>query len=570
MHDTFIDPVRKARKLVELASQEDNQHRLLELAKDLRQLGRADLSRRILDSFESRFKPSRESVIEKALCLEALGYLAEAIEAASDFMKIGPEKFEALYLELRLALRLGGKYIEQFNFRRLFQATQDEKDIKTLLEIIPLHRLPFREFIKMYLVCFRLQGVRSLAVLARFGLSKIAYVSARFLVATVFLLCRLFTSKTIYFSSMNKFARLADLVDRVDPLIRRLKFKKDTPDSKVIIFFFGGYPNKQLFDMYKSHCTFIPATNRVLRKLVFYFIECLKLTGRFTEITTDYRKINADFLEKPPVISFSESECRNLEKQLEEVGIDPEKPFICFGLRDMAYYEYYGDVMKIPLEQQGKRSKTDHRCPPLGAYLGFAHFWAEQGYQVVRMGLRVSQALPNTIHPKIIDYATKNRTDELDAFLFARCWFLIAGDTGLFSGAAAFDQPALVTDLFLIRNTIYSSNKKVRNIFVPKLIRDVKEDRFLTFHEQIYCNHFFSFHDDCDAGGFEIVHNSAEDIIDASQELVDRLSGIFEPSREDAELQTAFHNIYPPDHIGYGSTGIVSSKFLKKYSYLLD
>jgi len=394
---------------------------------------------------------------------------------------------------------------------------------------------------------------------------------AQAIVAVSVSLVRLLTGKRhIYFSSMGKFTRLADLVDRVDPLLRRLAAKGESSSYKLFVFFFGGYPNRQLFDMYGRHCTFVPATNRLIRKLASYFIAILELAGRFTEITTDYRRINQDFLKNPPVISFSEVETKQLRKQMECAGIDPEKPLICFGLRDMAYYEFYGDVMKIPLSQQGKRASTHHRCPPLDTYVRFALFWAQRGCQVVRMGLRVSEALPKNLHPLIIDYTCENRSDELDAFLFAQCWFLTAGDTGLFSGAAAFDRPALVSDLFLIRNTIYSSNKQVRNIFVPKLIRDVREGRYLSFREQIYFNSFFSYHDECEAAGFEIVHNSPDDVIDASLELAGRLEGTYETSQEDAELQQAFHSLYPPGYYGYQSTGMVSAKFLKKYSHLLD
>ena len=186
------------------------------------------------------------------------------------------------------------------------------------------------------------------------------------------------------------------------------------------------------------------------------------------------------------------------------------------------------------------------------------------------MGLKVSETLPKDLDPLIIDYAVENRSDDLDAFLLAHCKFLTAGDTGLFSGAAAFDRPSIVSDLFLIQNTIYSSNKSVRNIFVPKLIYDIREDRYLSFREQVYFNHFFSYQNNCEMTGFKIIHNTSDDIIDASVELVDRLSGIYEASREDDELQKAFHKIYAPDHIGYGSTGIISTKFLKKHSSLLD
>lgn len=569
MHDVSIDPVRKARGLSELARRERDRGGLIEFAEELRLLGRSDLSIEILDSFVSKFGSSKETAIEKVHCLNALGYLIEALEAISGLKKMGPAACDVLHLELKLALRLGGGYLATFKYGELIELVQDVNDLRALLEILPLHQLPLGDLLKLLPRCFRFQGVRGLIV--RYVWSNLTQAGAGFLASAFLGGCRILTfKKNIYVSSMGKFTRLADLVDRVDPLIRRLKSDPKTSNYKLFILFFGGYPNRQLFNMYGMHCVFLPATNRVSRKLALSFMELLRLAGRFTEITTDYRKNNQDFLKSPPVISFSSHEARELRKRMEGAGIDPAKPFICFGLRDMAYYEYYGDVMKIPLAQQGKRSSTHHRCPPLATYVRFAQFWAERGYQVVRMGLKVSEALSKDLDARIIDYASKDRSDELDAFLFSQCWFLTAGDTGLFSGAAAFDRPTLVSDLFLIRNTIYSSNKMARSIFVPKLIFDTREERYLTFREQVHFNHFFSFDDDCKASGFEIVHNSPEDVIDASLELVDRLAGNCDTSKEDGELQKAFHRIYPPDYVGYGSTGTVSTKFLRKYSYLLD
>lgn len=394
---------------------------------------------------------------------------------------------------------------------------------------------------------------------------------SRVFAACAILLARLVTGKkVIKFSSMDKFTRLADLVDRVDPLLRDVAAGGEADRTRVIIFFFGGYPNAKMMEMYRRHCVFIMCTNRVTRKLGNTFVAMLRAAGRHTEITTDYRKINQSFLRNPPVIAFDEADRPGLERQMRAAGIDPARPCVVFGLRDMAYYTFYGDVMKIPLTKQGRRAQTHHRCPSLASYLPFAQYWAERGFQVIRMGLRVSDVIPPGSHANIIDYAAGPRSDELDAWLFATCRFMVAGDTGLFSGAAAFDRPSVLSDLFLIQNTMYSSNKTTRNIFVPKLIRDVRENRLLSFREMIYFNHHFSFFEDCEADGFDIVHNEPEDILAATIELEERLEGKFVESSEDRELQAAYHALYPPRFRGYKSTGLVSAAFLRKHAKLLD
>ena len=545
MHDLPSDPVRKARCLFELARSENDPIQIIYLTAELRKLGRPDLAIEVLDSQDSRIALWKEVLVEKVFSLQALGYLKKALEVVSSLKKLDPGNFDVLEMELSLTSQLGGEAILGYKYQEIFSFVNNESELKRLSKILPLASLSLRDFLQFCSIAFRIQGVRVFPKIAHFLWARLKILFSRLVVGLCISLCRWLTAKeAIYFSSMGKFARLADLVDRVDPLLRRVKFDSNISSYQSFVFIFGGYPNRQFLKMYNQHCTIVWLTNGVTYRIGVFFIHLLRLADRFTEITTDYRQNNLEFLNKPKVISFSDAEGKEFRKQMERAGIDPGKPFICFGIRDMAYYEYYGEVMKIPLTNQGKRSLTHHRCPPLETYIRFALYWAERGYQVVRMGLKVSESLPKDLHPHIVDYAAGDRTDELDVFLLAHCWFLTAGDTGLFSGAAAFDQPTLVSDLFLIRNTIYSSNKKVSSIFVPKLIRDRESDRLLSFREQIFFNHVFSYYDECEKGGFEIIHNTPDDVIDASIELVERMAGTYEITTEDAALQKAFHEIY--------------------------
>lgn len=571
MQNSSADPVRATRLLFAQARQERETGKIQCHASELRALGRPDLALEILEPLILKTGPTRDSLIEKVLCLKAAGYRSQAMETLAQLKKIAPSELVNEVIELKLTLGAGHQAIAAFPFGALSDSVRNANELQLMLASLPWPKVSLRYLPGVLRAVLRCAPSRFFPVLFRHVYAWLKVMCAKLLTGLSFAMLRVLTGKKeIYFSSMGKFTRLADLIDQVDSLLRKLNAEGRAADAKVFLFFFGGYPNQQMFDMYKQQCTFVPATRRVTKKLTLYFIDFLKLAERYTEITVDYRKISPHFLNAPAVIGFSNAESARLEEGLERIGIDPHKPFICMGLRDMAYYQFYGEVMNNPLSKQGKRSETHHRCPPLDSYVSFAQNWAARGHQVIRMGLRVSQPLPQGLHPLIVDYACGDRSDALDAFLFSRCWFLTAGDTGLFSGAAAFDRPAVVSDLFLIRNTIYSSNKQVRNIFVPKLIYDKQEQRYLSFREQIHFNHFFSYFSDCEAAGLEIVHNTPEDIIDASLELVERLAGNNESAPEDDELQAAFHRIYLPDHIGYASTGIISRKFLRKHSHLLD
>jgi len=357
---------------------------------------------------------------------------------------------------------------------------------------------------------------------------------------------------------------------RLDPILRRLAADGGDSRHRLYVLFFGGYPNATLLDLVKRHCTVIEATARVPRKLAYLLLAALRRSDSVIETTTDYRKIGDSMRDNPALLRFEAREAAALAGRLEAMGIDPARRFILFGLRDMAYYRFYGDVMAIPLEQQGRRAATHHRCPPLETYAAAAQVWAEAGHQVLRMGLRVSEPLPPGLDARVIDYAAGARDDALDAFLFANCWFMIAGDTGLFSGAAAFDRPSVLSDLYLVQNTMYSSCKHTPNIFVPKLYRDTQSGSLLSFRETVYHNHAFATYESCISAQVEVVHNAAEDLLDASRELVARLEGRHAESADDRERQRAFHTLYQPGHIGYRSTALVSAAFLRKHEALLD
>jgi len=85
----------------------------------------------------------------------------------------------------------------------------------------------------------------------------------------------------------------------------------------------------------------------------------------------------------------------------------------------------------------------------------------------------------------------------------------IVGSGGAFFD---FDSDGLL-DLYLVQNTMYSSSRHTRNIFVPTLIRDDRSGEILSLRDQVYFNHLFAFYEDCRDAGFSLVHNEAEDII---------------------------------------------------------
>ncbi len=565
------DPIHRARELLGELAVATSADEHLAIAAEMRTIGRSDLALRAVDRAEQIAARSSASLYERAAALQALGYLDEARETLDRIAPADRTSTRLALLRIKIANKLSGAGAAALDHGAIADAICSRDDLALIEPALPLVTMSYRAMKRLLESARSVDPVAAGRLRRRWLVARTKRTAAK-LGATLLLgTARLFSGgRQVHIASMGKFTRLADLIDRIDPLLRTLEADGGARRHRLFVLFFGGYPNSQLYDMYGRHCTLVQATSRVTRKLATLTFDMLRMAGRATEITTDYRKIGPPFLAHPAVLSFRDDENRRFRDGLARLGIDSEKRFIVFGLRDMAYYQFYGDVMSIPLEKQGRRSATHHRCPPLASYAHAAEHWAAKGHQVIRMGLRVSENLPAGLDPRVLDYAGMDRSDELDAYLFARCWFMIAGDTGLFSGAAAFDRPSVLSDLHLVQNTMYSSNRTTRNIFVPKLIRDDRSGRLLTFREQVYCNNFFAYFEDCQAAGLSIVHNEPEDIVDASVELGDRLEGRHIETAEDLELQKAYHSIYPPDFIGYQSKGLVSAAFLRKHCNLLE
>lgn len=381
-----------------------------------------------------------------------------------------------------------------------------------------------------------------------------------------------FLFKQIYLNnvkivSIGRFPRLADVVDKLDPLVRSLKYNKIN-FKKISVTPFTGYPNSKLIEKYSKFFVFCEITGPINKKVWNIFLKIGLLTSQIEAIYADYRNFRDIMIKKKNILFFEKKEIISFEKRLNEFNLDANKPFVLFGLRDMAYYKYYSSLDNINFKKTN-RFDTSHRCPDIRNYYDLFKELKSKNYETLRMGLKVSQDLEKRMKNYIYDYASSNRDDALDIYLFSKCKMVIAGDTGLFSGAAAFNKPALITDLFLIRNNIYSTSKKIPNLFIPKLVFNKNSNKLISFNELIHFNHFFTYQNHCDKYGYKLIHNSTEEIINAFYELEKRINREYYETDEVKYLRKKFNDIYLPHQLGYNSTGVISEFFLNKYKELL-
>ena len=304
-------------------------------------------------------------------------------------------------------------------------------------------------------------------------------------------------------------------------------------DTKVVDIFYHNSTicNQALKRMWNRTLRVSPLIkwpDRINRKLLRWDEHTIPLQNNYHEDTRG-------FLAQVPIhLTFTPEEEYIGFEFLKNLGLSKNVQFICFNARDSAYLD------SIFFDNFGYH---DYRNSSIHNFESAAKELAFRGYVAMRMGAIVKESL-STSNPRIIDYAKKYRTEFLDIFLCANCYFYLGDDCGLWAVPMIFRRPMAITNLIPLGNVhfwypIY--------LFIPKKLWLLDEKRFLTFNEILKSDLAKAFHTDLyEQHGIEIVENSLEEIRALSVEMDDRLKGIWQSTEEDENLQKRFWDLYMP------------------------
>ena len=137
-------------------------------------------------------------------------------------------------------------------------------------------------------------------------------------------------------------------------------------------------------------------------------------------------------------LSFTNREDQRAQKELAQMGIDSNKPFVCLVVRDGGHYANAGESESIGYDLLNTDISTFELA---------AQGLAERGYQVVRMG--AGSEKPMTLkHVNVFDYAkSQNRSAFLDIYLAGKCSFAISTQTGPDCVSLVFRRPVCYIDI---------------------------------------------------------------------------------------------------------------------------
>ncbi len=238
-----------------------------------------------------------------------------------------------------------------------------------------------------------------------------------------------------------------------------------------------------------------------------------------------------------PHLNFLPEEENRGEAGLRALGIKEGAPFACLIVRDSAYLN--------TLNSGGDNSYHDYRNNDIENYVLAAEELCNRGYYVVRMGAIVEKAI-NSKHPMIIDYAINGtRSDFMDIYLGAKCKFCIAGGAGFAAVPSIFRRPIVLTNVIPVG---YLASYTAKSIFIPKKHWIVRENRYMSFREIFDSGIGFCLESSgYEANGIKLIENSPQEIKAVVFEMVEMLSGTWQPDEKDQALHLRFRSIFPKD-----------------------
>jgi putative glycosyltransferase (TIGR04372 family) len=203
---------------------------------------------------------------------------------------------------------------------------------------------------------------------------------------------------------------------------------------------------------------------------------------------------------------------READRFLEQIGLSPEDRFVTVHMREEGYLPGHG--------YHGFRNMTPENYKPAINKL------LEQGIWVFRLGDEGSTPLEIN-HPRFVDLPTRaDHADFMDVVLLARAWFAICCSSGPLGPALAFGTPVVLVNGIVEQQSFFNP----RDIIQFKRYVDEETGQPIPYGDLLHRGLAgLSLAKEFEERRVRLEENTAEEILDAAGEMVDRLNGKFEP-----------------------------------------
>lgn len=249
-------------------------------------------------------------------------------------------------------------------------------------------------------------------------------------------------------------------------------------------------------------------------------------------------------------INFSENDIRYCKKILEEKKIKLEEKLVILHVRDDTYKPFDGE---------------SYRSSNIENYKLTIKWLKDNGYQIIRIG---NKGMVKCSFENLLIDTTQNSfgySDPiLDFYFTSKSRFFISTCSGPEKIAKVFDKPVVSIDMAPLAASLPLSKKCIA---LPKLVKNTKNEKILSFHDLINYN-FADLRLDRDfkKNNLTCISNTSEEILEAVKELHEK---IINNDFELNEMQKKFNNLFHKDSYCYGAEATISSSFINRYKHLL-
>ena len=217
------------------------------------------------------------------------------------------------------------------------------------------------------------------------------------------------------------------------------------------------------------------------------------------------------------------------------------------------------------------RHSEPFRDADINTYLAAIEAITDRGGWVIRMGDSSMTPLPKMRN--VIDYANDPiKSDWMDVFLCASARFMIGTSSGPSTISRAFGVPIAMTN-HLQASTNYLG---AHDLFLPRLLRRRANGILASFEQQMSLPFSACFSDGMyrNLCGLDVIPNTAVEIRELIEEIMDSLDGTLQYSPEDQKLQHRFNSLTAECGTLLGLPGIglqcrIGRDFLMRHQNLL-
>lgn len=258
-----------------------------------------------------------------------------------------------------------------------------------------------------------------------------------------------------------------------------------------------------------------------------------------------------------PQLSFTPEESRRGVELLRTIGIPDGARFVCLAIRDKAYLNRH--MPNRSWAYHDYRDADIERCRAAAEWL------ASQGIWVLRMGAAVGNPF-EAADPRVVDYASRFRSDFGDLYLLGHCKFFLGDTAGIFWPASILGVPTALTNVAPLTHL----QPVPPAMLMPKVYRRKGAAAPLSYKEVVASGaDRYSQSEQFEAAGIELLENTPEDILGMVREMNARVDGAWASTPEDERLQDRFWAAFPPGHPARGCPARVPVDFLRRQQELL-